>query len=74
MKTGQIDFIASVDDDRVDDIKKIAKKLKDLGYKINNILSFSGIITGSAAIGTQLSDIKINGIKNVELDRSVKTI
>ena len=40
----------------------------------DNILSFSGVITGSAAAGISLNDLKIEGIKNVEPGREVKAI
>lgn len=74
MKGSKLNFIASVQDDRIDDIKAIAKKLKALGCDINNILSFSGVITGSTVSNISLDDLKIDGIKNVELDRKVKAI
>jgi len=74
MATSKINFIASVNDDSIDDIKAIAKKLKSLGCSIDNILTFSGVITGSTASNISLDDLKIDGIKNVEPDRKVKAI
>jgi hypothetical protein len=70
----KINFIASVMDDRIIDIEAIAKNLKDMGCTIDNVLAFSGVITGSASCGTSLSDLKIDGIKNIEQDREIKAI
>ena len=74
MKNLKINFIASVNEDRIDDIDAIAKRLKDLGCIIDNVLSFSGVITGSTSSNISLTDLKIDGIKNVEPDRQVKAI
>ena len=74
MKNPKINFIASVSDDRIGDIEAIARSLKDLGCTINNVLSISGIITGSTSSGNSLTDLKIDGIKYVEQDRDVNTL
>jgi hypothetical protein len=74
MKNQKINFIASVNDDRIEDVDAIAKKLQDLGCTIDNILSFSGVITGSTTTDISINDLKIDGIKNVESDRKVKAI
>jgi hypothetical protein len=74
MKNQKINFIASVNDDRIEDVDAIAKKLQDLGCTIDNILSFSGVITGSTTTDISFNDLKIDGIKNVESDRKVKAI
>ena len=74
MEKSKIDFIAAVDDDRKEDIESIADRLKALGCKINNVLSFSGIISGSAASGISLDDLKIDGIKNIEPDRKIRPL
>ena len=69
-----MNFIASVNEDRINDIEAIAGRLRNLGCTIDNILSFSGVITGSASSTISLNDLKIDGIKNVEADRKVKAI
>jgi len=74
MASSKIHFIASVNENSIDDIKSIAKRLKKLGCRIDNILTFSGVITGSTASNISLDDLKIDGIKNVEADRKVKAI
>ena len=74
MKNQKVNFIASVNDDRIEDVDAIAKKLQDLGCTIDNILSFSGVITGSTTTDISINDLKIDGIKNVESDRKVKAI
>ena len=71
MKNPKINFIASVCDDRIGDIEAIASSLKKLGCTINNVLSLSGVITGSTSAEVSLSDLKIDGIRNVEPDRNV---
>jgi hypothetical protein len=74
MENSKIKFIASVRDDRINDIKSIAKKFVKMGCEIDNILSFSGVITGSTTQNVSLSDLKIDGIKHVETDRQVKAL
>ena len=74
MESSKIQFIASVDENSIDGIEEIAKRLKQLGCSIDNVLSFSGVITGSTASNISLDDLKIEGIKNVEADRKVKAI
>jgi hypothetical protein len=71
MNTFKTNFIASVKDDRIADIKSIANDLKQLGCEITNILSFSGIITGEVLPNLSLTDLKIDGIETVELDRTI---
>lgn len=44
------------------------------GCKIDNILAFSGVISGSTESNISLDDLKIDGIKNVELDRKITAI
>ena len=74
MKSVKINFIASVNDDSIDEIKVIAKKLESLGCSISNVLTISGIITGSTTSNVSLDDLKIDGIKNIEPDRTVKEL
>ena len=74
MDSPKMNFIASVNEDRINDIEAIAGRLRNLGCTIDNILSFSGVITGSASSTISLNDLKIDGIKNVEADRKVKAI
>jgi hypothetical protein len=73
VKKHKFNFIASVNDDRLDDIESIARNLKEMGCNIDNVLKFSGIITGSAASEMSLNELKIDGIKYVEPERIVKT-
>lgn len=72
MKQLTVNFIASVKDDRIDDVRSIAQSLIDLGCEITDVLTFSGIITGKANSVMSSKLLKIDGIKEVELDRSVK--
>lgn len=61
-------FIISVNN--TEDVNNIAKKLRDLGCKIDTISSFSGIITGSTEL--LLKELEIEGVKYVEEEREVK--
>ncbi|KQR66972.1 hypothetical protein [Pedobacter sp. Leaf176] len=74
MKSGQINFIASVKDSNIDKIDLIARKLSDMGCRVERVMSFSGVITGSTVSNSKLSldDLKIEGIKNIEMDRDVR--
>lgn len=70
----KINFIASVKDENVQDIEAIVRDLRSMGCNIDNVLSFTGIITGSASTKITLDDLKIKGIKSIELDRAVKAV
>lgn len=74
MASSKINFIASVNDERIGDTKVIADQLKQLGCRIDQVLTFSGIITGSTTTNVSIDKLKIDGIKNVELDRTVRAI
>ena len=74
MKSESLHFIASVDEERVKDIKTIAANLKKLGCHIDSVLSFSGIITGSTIKTLSLNQLKIDGIKHVEKAREVRAL
>ncbi len=67
----KLNFIASVEEDRIGDIEIIAGNLETLGCTIENILALSGIITGSASEGTPLSELRIDGIRHIEPDRRI---
>lgn len=60
-------FIAVIEDDQVENINTIANKLKDEGVKVDQVLSLSGIITGSANDLNKLNNL--TGIKSVEEDK-----
>jgi MoaA/NifB/PqqE/SkfB family radical SAM enzyme len=75
MKKGtKVGFIVSVNDEDIGNIDKIAKHLKSLGCDISNILAFSGIITGKVLSSQPLSNLKIAGVKHIELERKVSAI
>ena len=60
-------FIVVVDEDQADKIDEIADKMKKEGAKIEKVLSFTGIITGSSPDLDKLN--KVAGVKSVEEDR-----
>ncbi|RYF84818.1 MAG: hypothetical protein EON98_08175 [Chitinophagaceae bacterium] len=60
-------FIAVVDENQTDKINEIAEQLKKEGAKIDQVLSFTGIITGSTPNLQKLN--KVDGVKSVEEDR-----
>lgn len=60
-------FIAVVDEDQADKINEIADKMKKEGAKIEKVLSFTGIITGSSPDLEKIH--KVKGVKSVEEDR-----
>ena len=69
MENKGIKFIASVNENSIKDVHQIAERLRRLGCEVENVLAFSGIITGSASPETALGDLKIEGIKHIEPDR-----
>jgi hypothetical protein len=60
-------FIAVVDENQADKINEIADLMKKEGAKIDKVLSFTGIITGSTPDMNKLN--KVEGVKSVEEDR-----
>lgn len=74
MKGACLHFIASVEEDRVNEIQAIAGNLEKMGCTIENIFSFSGIITGSTDKPLTLQQLKIDGIKHVEKAREVRAL
>ena len=60
-------FIVVVEEDQADKIDEIADKMKKEGAKIEKVLSFTGIITGSSPDLDKLN--KVAGEKSVEEDR-----
>ncbi|HEV7333450.1 MAG TPA: hypothetical protein VGN63_20615 [Flavisolibacter sp.] len=60
-------FIAVVDEDQAEKIEEIADQLKKEGAKIDQVMSFTGIITGTTPDLQKLN--KVRGVKSVEEDR-----
>jgi hypothetical protein len=60
-------FIAVVEEDQVDKINDIAANMKKEGAKVSQVLSFSGIITGTSPDLEKLC--KVAGVKSIEEDR-----
>ncbi len=56
-------FIATVEESKVSQIEKIAKKMEEAGVNVDQVLSFTGIITGST-----------NNLEAVNRFRGVKTV
>ncbi|WP_373524023.1 hypothetical protein [Aquiflexum sp.] len=73
MANDPIKFIASVEDEEIKNIQQIAEKLREKGCIINNVLSFTGVITGeTSGKEDSLQDIKVKGIKHIEEDGEVR--
>ena len=63
-------FILTIEENERQYINEIAKKLKQMGNKIETIIKFSGIIIGSTR--SNIEDLKkINGVKSVEIDHKL---
>jgi DUF4097 and DUF4098 domain-containing protein YvlB len=74
MEHQKINFIASVEDNQQHEIHSIAKKMEEKGCQINNVLSLTGIITGSTTTCKSLEELKIEGVKHIEEDRTVRAL
>lgn len=61
-------FIATVENKS--EIQLIASKLRELGCSIDSILKLGGIIIGNSNT-KRLTDIKIDGVKTVEPERTL---
>ncbi len=65
-------FIASVQNDHLDHIEEVARKLRIKGCEINQILPITGVISGSVNIGQNFDELKVEGIAAIEKQRIVK--
>ena len=65
-------FIATVEEDKMHDIKKIAAGMKKDGCVIGEVLEVTGIITGKVADIKLLDKYKKEGIASIEEDRKIK--
>ncbi len=63
-------FIATVEERQRSKIDDIVEALKSMGVRVEQVLRFTGIITGSTK-DKSLQEIKIKGIKSVEKDKTV---
>ena len=57
-------FIATVEESKVGQIEKIAKKMEEAGVNVDQVLTFTGIITGSTNDLEAVTRFK--GVKTVE--------
>ncbi|MDQ3278409.1 MAG: hypothetical protein M3Q06_08780 [Bacteroidota bacterium] len=65
-------FIAVVEDDHTEKIDDVAERMKKEGARIDQVLSFTGIITGTTPDLEKLNSVR--GIKSVEEDRENKAL
>lgn len=73
-KTAKQSFIASVDDDYMDQIGEIADKLRSKGCETIKVLEISGVITGRVEMHISLDDLYVKGIASIEKQRIVKKV
>ena len=62
-------FVATVQENRVDDIHKIAASMKAGGCTIEQVLEITGIITGKVADLGSLEKYKKEGLATIEAGR-----
>lgn len=62
----------SVDDEHLDKMPEVVKRIKKAGLKVESQLEALGIITGSVDADKQDSIRSIKGVANVEEDRSIQ--
>lgn len=66
-------FIASIEENELNNIQNIAQALEGKGCKITNILSFTGVICGETeGDESSLQELKVKGIKHIEEDGEVE--
>lgn len=65
-------FIAVVEEDQTEMIDDIADRLKKKGASIDQVLSFTGIITGTTPDLKKLNSVR--GVKSVEEDRENRAL
>jgi hypothetical protein len=67
-------IIITIDDSHVKKIKRVASALKKKGVDIENVLSFSGIITGEVENDQDIEALKIAGVKSVEISKKLGAV
>jgi hypothetical protein len=67
-------FIAAVNDDYAGRIEEVAEKLRNMGCEIKRVMKITGVITGRVKKSISLNELKIQGIKSVELQKKVRKI
>ncbi len=72
--TNRQSFIASVHEDYIEHIERIADELRGKGCEIKQVLKISGVITGKAAPKINLEDLKVKGIASIEKQRDVRKL
>jgi hypothetical protein len=66
-----MEFIARVEDNQKSNIQEIAESLERMGIRIKRIMRITGTISGSSS-SLPLAQLKIKGIKSVELNRRLR--
>jgi len=66
-------FIATVNEEHMNDVQGVANQLVTLGCVISNVFVF-GVIAGSVDDAVPLENLHIEGILSVELDKEVRAI
>lgn len=70
-----MNIIITVDEKNLKNIDTIAKSLKRLGVDVEDVLKITGIITGSVDRKYKdFSNLKIEGVKSIELSKKLKAI
>jgi len=67
-------IIVTIDEQHLADIQTVANNLQFLGMTVDNILSVSGIITGSARRSLIPSLKAVPGVLDVEEDKEMRAI
>ena len=67
-------IIVTIDEQHLADIQTVANNLQSLGMTVDNILSVSGIVTGSSP-GSLIPSLKaVQGVLDVEEDKEMWAI
>lgn len=69
-----IHFIASINNNYLEDIQSVAKQLEDRGCKVKRVMKVLGLITGTIEDQKSLDKLQIEGIDRIEIDREVRPL
>jgi hypothetical protein len=69
---GKVNFIASIKEESLSNTKEIAGQLKAMGYTIHDVFEELGTITGSTEKKSLITELKIDGIEAIEVQKNVK--
>ncbi|KAA6432507.1 hypothetical protein ACD591_08565 [Rufibacter glacialis] len=69
----KIQFIASIDDEHMDQLNEIVQRLEKKGFSIQKVRKITGTISGIVDSMDKIREAKIEGVKIIDTEREYFT-